>query len=214
MVTNRPDFSAFLAHFTRDGEPYGVKDEKNPTTQFKALDARERLVSILKSGVVKAGSLPWTGRYAVCFTECPWSSLLDHANQYSSFAIGFNKPLVFAAGGGPAYYVRADHWEKQEWEPHIKTFVTPFWPSYRPRTLRGNEHLSGKAIDYSHEREWRVPHDFTFELNQIEFVILPTYKDMAEFPKELKDAIGREKFILMEVYRNIERLWPVHNIDG
>jgi hypothetical protein len=214
MVTNRPDFSAYLAHFTRDGEPYGVKDEKNPTTQFKALNAGERLVSILKSGVVKAGSLPWTGRYAACFTECPWSSLLDHANQYSSFAIGFNKPLVFGAGGGPAYYVRADHWEKQEWEPHIKTFVTPFWPPYRPRTLRGNEHLGGKTVDYSHEREWRVPHDFTFELNQVEFVILPTYKDMAEFPRELKDAIGREKFILMEVYRNVERLWPVHNIDG
>ncbi len=214
MVTNRPDFSAYLAHFTRDGEPYGVKDEKNPTTQFKVLNAGERLVSILKSGVVRAGSLPWTGRYAACFTECPWSSLLDHANQYSSFAIGFNKPLVFAAGGGPAYYVRADHWEKQEWEPHIKTFVTPFWPLYRPGTLRGSERLGGKTVDYSHEREWRVPHDFTFELNQVEFVILPTYKDMAEFPKGLKDAIGREKFILMEVYRNVERLWPVHNIDG
>jgi hypothetical protein len=37
---------------------------------------------------------------------------------------------------------------------------------------------------------------------------------MAEFPKELKDAIGREKFLLMEVYRNVERLWPVHNIGG
>ena len=33
---------------------------------------------------------------------------------------------------------------------------------------------------------------------------------MAQFPKEFKDAIGRDKFILVDDYKNIERLWPVH----
>jgi len=33
---------------------------------------------------------------------------------------------------------------------------------------------------------------------------------MAKFPKELKDAIGREKFILLDVYKHIENLWPTH----
>ena len=214
MISSRPDFSSYLAHFTRDGEPYGHKDDQNPTNEFSPMSAEDRLISILKSGTIKAGSLPWVGRNAVCFTECPWSSLLDHAKQYSSYAVGFNKPRVFAAGGGPAYYVRADHWEKQEWDPHLKTFATPFWPHYRPKHLRNNDYLNGKTIDYSHEREWRVPHDFTFELGQVEFIILPTYKEMAAFPQELKDAIGREKFLLMEVYRNVEKLWPVHNIGG
>jgi hypothetical protein len=36
---------------------------------------------------------------------------------------------------------------------------------------------------------------------------------MAKFPQGLKNAIGREKFLLMEVYRTVEHLWPVHNID-
>lgn len=214
MPTNRPDFSNYLAHFARDGEPFGIKDPDNPANAFAKMNAGERLVSILKGGVVKASSMPWTGRKAVCFTECPWSSLLDHANRYSSYAVGFAKPHVFASGGGPVYYVRADHWEKQQWENHLRTFVTPFWPHYRAQTLKGNEYLGGKTVDFSHEREWRVPHDFTFGPAQIEFVIPPTYKDMAEFPKELKDVIGREKFLLMEVYRTVERLWPVHNIDG
>tara|TARA_R110002049_G_C9152382_1_gene560377 strand:+ start:599 stop:1237 length:639 start_codon:yes stop_codon:yes gene_type:complete len=210
----RPDFSKYLAHFTRDGEPFGNDDASNLVSTYKSMSAGERLISILKAGKITAGSLPWTGRNAVCFTECPWSSLLDHATQYSSFAVGFAKPRVFAAGGGPAYYVRADHWEKQEWEPHIKTFVTPFWPSYRSTAQKGSEYLNGKTIDYSHEREWRVPHDFIFSLNKVEFIILPTYEDMAAFPKELKDAIGREKFLLMEVYRNVEKLWPVHNVGS
>lgn len=57
-----------------------------------------------------------------------------------------------------------------------------------------------------------MPHDFGFEYDQIAFVIVDTYEDMAQFPKQLKDVIGREKFIIMDVYRNIEHLWPVHQI--
>lgn len=211
MIGNRPDFSQYLAHFTRDGAPYGGDDPTNPCNQFTQMTADERLVNILKSGTIKASKMPWTGRRAVAFTECPWSSLLDHAKQYSSHGIGFAKPRVFAAGGGPVYYVRADHYQKQDWVPDLHTFVTPFWPEYRPTTLKDPNYLS-KTVDYSHEREWRVPHDFSFKLSQVEFVILPTYKEMANFPQDLMDQIGRDKFLLMEVYRTVEHLWPVHNI--
>jgi Putative abortive phage resistance protein AbiGi, antitoxin len=178
---------------------------------FAKLSAGERLISILKAGVIVASNMPWTGRHAVAFTECPWSSLLDHAKRYSSFGVGFSKPRVFAAGGGPVYYVRADHYKKQKWVDDLHTFVTPFWPECRAAKLKDPGYLSG-TVDYSHEREWRVPHDFSFKLEQVEFVVLPTYKDMAKFPEDLKDAIGREKFLLMELYRTVERLWPVHNI--
>lgn len=186
--------SKFVAHFTKgEGDaPYN------------------NLVKILSEKNVKAGSLPWTGNPAVCFTECPWSSLLTHVDHYSSYGIGFTKAHVFAAGGGPAFYVRADLWDKQQWDNHIKTFVTPFWPPYRPKSEKFKKPLSGKTIDYAHEREWRVPHDFKFEHDQVQFVVLPGYEAMAKFPKELKDAIGREKFILLDVYKHIENLWPTH----
>jgi len=29
----------------------------------------------------------------------------------------------------------------------------------------------------------------------------------------LKDEIGRERFILMDIYRKIEELWPTHVMD-
>lgn len=188
----RPDPSDFLAHFTKGETAY------------------DSLISILNTRVIWAGQLPWVKRKGVCFTECPWSSLLAHAKQYSSYGIGFKKPRVFAAGGGPAYYVRADHFDKQQWENDLYTFVTPFWPAYRPAHLKDAQYLSGKTIDYAHEREWRIPHEFKFEYAHVEFVILETYDDMARFPKELKDAIGREKFILMDMYKKVEELWPTH----
>ncbi len=190
----RPDQSGYLAHFSSGEAAYN------------------NLVSILTEKTIRARELPWTKKPAVCFTECPWSSLLAHATHYSPFGIGFTKPHVFAAGGGPAYYVRADHFAKQTWDSHVYAFVTPFWPKYRPTKLKGKEILEGKNIDYAHEREWRVPHDFTFEYDKVEFVILNTYEDMAKFPKELKDQIGRDKFIFMEMYKKIEELWPTHII--
>ena len=192
---HRPDQSDYLAHFTKSENAY------------------DNIVSILQSKTLRAGIIPWAVRPATCFTECPWPSLIQHAKQYSPYGVGFTKPHVFAAGGGPVYYVRADHWKKQEWNSHIKTFVTPFWPEYRPASLKSQAQLGGQTIDYSHEREWRVPHDFTFELSEVAFVILKTYEDMAKFPKELKDAIGRHKFILMDIYENIEALWPMHKLE-
>ena len=73
------------------------------------------------------------------------------------------------------------------------------------------KHFScGHFADYSHEREWRVPHDFAFEHPQVEFVVVQRYEDMAKFPKPLKDAIGRDRFTLVEIYKNIETLWPTH----
>ena len=185
----------YLAHFTKD---------------TPLLDAYDALVNILTQHVIKAYTLPWTNNPAVCFTECPWPSLVAHAKHYAPYGIGFSKPHVFAAGGGPAYYVRADLWEKQEWADHVKTFVTPFWPAYRPDDLKSAKHLKGKTVDYSHEREWRVPHDFNFDCSQVEFIVMKNYEDMAKFPKKLKDEIGRNKFILLEIYENIERLWPTH----
>lgn len=43
-----------------------------------------------------------------------------------------------------------------------------------------------------------IPHDFTFRLDQVEFVIVDTYKDVAQFPRNIKNEIGREKFLIMK----------------
>ena len=89
-------------------------------------------------------------------------------------------------------------------------FATPFWPAYTPTALKKKFRPYDKIVDFSHEREWRIPHDFSFEYDQITFVVVNSYQDMAIFPKDLKDFIGREKFIMMDNYKKIEELWPIH----
>ena len=216
-MSNRPDISMYLAHFTSDGEPKGEHNEKSPAKEFSSMSAKDRLISILTEKKIRATQMPWTGAKAACFTECPWMSLLAHTQVYSPYGIGFKKKLVFSKHGAPALYMRTDTFHKskeelQTFSKYMWPLITPFSPAYRPSGMKKAKYDIG-LCDYTHEREWRVPRDFSFEYKDIEFVILNNYQDMAEFPKELKDAIGREKFILMDNYRLIERLWPVHRID-
>jgi hypothetical protein len=204
--TSRPDFSDYVAHFTKNGAPLRAKE--NPDDEaLRAVasgDAYERLVSILTAKKIIATPMPWTNKKAVAFTECPWGSMIDHARRYSPYGVGFTKAHLFAAGGGPAIYLRPDLHEKQEefkWSkkpdfhglhPDVYAFVTAFSPFYAPKAFKDlcRQNEWPVEVDYSHEREWRVPHDFTFEHDQVQFVVVNSYEDVARFPKELKDAIG------------------------
>ena len=192
---NRPDVSPYLAHFTSQKFPKGYKNKENPTNKFMYSTPEKRLISILTGKKIFASQVPWVGNHkAVCLTECPWTSLITHTEQYSSYGIGFKKEFVFSKGGGPVYYVRADMFNNQKWDP----------------TVLPTAKIT--KCDYTHEREWRVAADLDFEYSDIDFVVLPDYEAMARFPKQLKDDIGRGKFLLMENYKKIEELWPVHKL--
>jgi hypothetical protein len=215
----RPDFSDYVVHFTKKGPPLGLGVAKKPVDELKeiaALSAYDRLQAILEAGVVRATNMPHTDRPCVCFTECVWGSLLDHAERYSCYGIGFHKRLLFEQGGGPVFYMRQDLYEAQReaggFDDAVWPFVTPFVPTYAPDDHVEKYRAGRGPIDYSHEREWRVPGDFAFErAKDVSFVIVDTYLDEARLPRELKDAIGRENIILMDNYRKVNALWPWHH---
>lgn len=96
---SRPDVSFYLAHFTSTKFPKGYKDVDNPTNIYKHQTAISRLESILRNRTVYASTLPWTNKRAVCLTECPWTSLIEHTKQYSPYGLGFSKQFIFATGG-------------------------------------------------------------------------------------------------------------------
>ncbi len=214
----RPDFSQYVIHFTTSRKPCSAK-VNDATERGKVIvggTAYDRLVSILQGGEVWATPMPWTNKPAVCFTECTWASLLDHASRYSPFGIGFSKAFLFSREGGPAIYLRQDLFEAQVanrgFHDNVMAFITPFRPFYAPVAYRNRYYGTKKPVDYTHEREWRVPHDLAFRTTQVEFVIVDTYEDMAKFPKDIKDAIGRKKFIIMDEYRKVEQFWPTHRV--
>jgi hypothetical protein len=221
VTFSRPDFSLFVVHFTKDAAPISASQEGVDLGAITAMTAKERLFGILHDGCIKATRMPWTNRHAVCFTECTWPSLIGHAQRYSPYGIGFKKEFLFVAGGGPAFYMPPHLLERQKshvgagrvpFDSQLFAFITPFMPFYAAQSYK-DEHWNGKTpVDYSHEREWRVPHELTFTADRVQFVLVDTYEDMARAPTELKDMIGRENWIIMSVYRKIEEIWPIHQL--
>ena len=221
---NRPDFSNYVVHFTSDRPPLAAKEvEEEWLKAISEMSAYDRLATILETCMIRATPMPWTNATAVAFTECPWGSLLHHAGQYSAYGVGFEKGRLFAAGGAPAIYLRPDLYNRQAshakrghgedamaFHSSLWPFVTPFVPAYAPKRMTDSHWKGRKVVDYTHEREWRIPHDFSFKLSQVSFVVVDTYADVAKFPTEIKDAIGRDRFLIMDVYEQIERFWPTH----
>ena len=188
--------SNYVAHFTKS-------DENIQNDTMREDNAFDKLKSILRDRRINASEIQCEIRRtpvgeAACFTECPWASLLVHAENYSHFGVGFNKDRIFDSSGGPAYYVRPELLKEQSWHENLDVFTKPYDPSY-PET------------DFIHEREWRVPYGFDFKLKDISFLILPNYDRMDELLVEfenLKDEIGTDKFILTDMYHKIVDLWP------
>lgn len=205
----RPDQSLYLAHFTKDGKNYDSENHPN-NPSIDQMSAFERLVSILNQKKISASNLPWTNRPAVCFTEYPWGSLLRHADRYSPYGIGFSKKLIYSRKGNPVIYANPDLFHSQKWSDDVYPFVTPFVPAYASNTVKNR---FGKIVDFTHEREWRIPRDFGFQYTHIQFVVLKSVTDLQKFPSNLIEEIGIEKFVFMDTYKKIEELWPTHVME-
>ena len=107
-----------MAHFTK------------PINSNSKNTGLEVLTNNLKEKRLRTSKMPWTNTDAICFTECPWSSMPDHAAKYSPYGIGFTKEFIFNHGGNPVFYIRPELFNSQEWENDILRFMTPFVPKY------------------------------------------------------------------------------------
>lgn len=208
----RPDQSSYLAHFTKNGKEY-ISGAVHASPSPQQMSALEKLISILEGKCILATTMPWTNKKAICFTECPWGSLLRHADNYSPYGIGFTKKLIYSRNGNPVIYANPDMFDGQKWDPSVYPFVTPFVPVYAPDSKKNRPPFKGKFCDYTHEREWRLVKDFRFQYTYIQFVILNSYEDMDKIPAHVRGQIGENKFVFMETYKQIEKLWPTHIMD-
>jgi hypothetical protein len=164
----RIDLSHYLVHFTKaseSGDAYSV---------LKKI-LRER--RIIGSSKFRRG-----GQKCVCFTEAPLGSL-EHGlinsrdfSRYAPFGIQFSKEQIFALGGRPVIY-----------QPESEFLLLPETLAWRH--VRFELRASG-IVDFTWEREWRLPcEEMPFRERDVT-VVLPDEAYQRRFVEEME----RESF--------------------
>ena len=163
-VQKRADIVTRLTHLTRATDSMDALE-----VLLKILEDKKLIGSTTESGYI-VGKTP-----AVCLQETPLESLAEHILyenksfhsinkcdvRYSGVGIRFNKVFVYKSGGRPVIYDKTDY---------LKSILPEeqYW-----RIVNFDLDNKEKFIDWTHEREWRVPYELVFDYDKIE-LIFPT----------------------------------------
>ncbi|MGM0611782.1 MAG: DUF2971 domain-containing protein [Thermodesulfobacteriota bacterium] len=189
-MSDRQDLSSSLVHLTKSAEIDGK--------QYTAVDI---LLKILREQKI-FGSAPEKGfirgkRSAVCFQDAPLYSIAQNLkfekelsrehhtrHRYSGCGIVFSKYYLFQNGCRPVIYDRLEEGKKYIAESELYRLVS------------FDMTRTSYIIDWSHEREWRLPGDFEFRIDWAA-VLLETREDYREFIA--KSVNERNKEILENI---------------
>jgi hypothetical protein len=181
-IAQRSDLTVGLVHLTR------------PAKGMTSLDV---LVKILSEGKL-LGSDTSSGficgtRKAVCFQEAPIYSLAQNLyteqeyrvenpkakTRYLGFGLRFAKPFIFKKGGRPVVYDRTED---------AKKYLPPgeWW-----RIVNFDLNNKDAVIDWTHEREWRLPGDLAFKPSDVN-VLLPNENQYEQFIGKCKETMDGE----------------------
>lgn len=212
---NRPDLGNHVIHFTgrtrgpTPGCPQHIVD----------MQPEQRLAMILVSGVIHAFTPYGGSEPVVCLTESTSGgvSTVVADRDYMSCGIAFTKDRLFAAGGGPALYVRGDEWDEvNQMGRRTRARATRMWPG---AVLEEKDPIAYEVTSRSewlHEREWRVlgtgdPVGFHFTLADVAFIVVPEERFrpwMAAFLEEqhphLAEAFAATPLVIVRPDGSIE----------
>ncbi|MBA1220657.1 DUF2971 domain-containing protein [Pseudomonas fulva] len=158
---SRSDITGQVTHLTK-----GTEDEVAIEVLIKILRARVLIGSTTASGFI-VGNTP-----AVCFQEAPLYSICqncqyeakdaaenERAARYTAYGLMFQKDYIYNEGGRPVLY---------ENTKFAKTILPEdqWW-----RIVSFNLSNSDGIIDWTHEREWRMPNNFRFDISKATIIV-------------------------------------------
>jgi hypothetical protein len=188
--------TAVLSHLTKPKGRVETTDEHLVNEL-----ATENLLAILKGGILRgstrAGGFIVGDRPAVCFYDAPLLALAQNVRydvdaylnadgkaklRHCGAGLTFVKSSIYGSGGRPVIYDETET-------------AKQFLPADLHWRIVGYNPLRDPPVDWTHEREWRVPGDFDFRSEDFG-VLLPDAISFKYFmdscPQEL---IGRIRAI-------------------
>ncbi|WP_367567182.1 hypothetical protein [Lacrimispora sp.] len=159
-ITERHDMAARITHLTRGNDSNEAFDNL-----WKILIERKIQGSTTSSGFVVGN------KKAVCFQELPLTAISENLLyedflrkeggkvRYSPFGLRFNKRDVFCKGGRPVIY------------GDTVLLKTQLPSDEHWRIVKLDLDDINNVVDWSHEREWRIPEDYVFTYNRTEVIV-------------------------------------------
>lgn len=182
---HRMDISTRVTHLTK-----GENEEDAFFNLLSILKDKEIHGSTTESGFI-CGKIP-----AVCFQETPLCSIAENLQyeeyirkknfskiRYLGFGIRFSKRFIYRKGGRPVIYDDTDS---------VKDILPKdeYWRIVNLNLSNNN------IIDWTHEREWRIPQKLIFNYSNCE-IIVPSAKYYRRFIKYC--FINKEKEMLSKI---------------
>ena len=202
-ISRRSDISMGLVHLTKGNEKLNsFQVLMKILKEQKLIGSTNQTINGVLRGFI-CGNEP-----VVCFQDVPLFSLSEnilleqqiHSDtpkvpiRYTAFGLRFDKRYIFQKGGRPVIY------EKTE---VAKKFLPndEYW-----RIVKLDLDNVDNIIDWTHEREWRIKGDFSFDLNEVEILLSDQdsvnkfykyceKKDMLHIFKEIKGIITLKSLV-------------------
>lgn len=194
-IKSRTDITRLVTHLTKPKD-IDISNMNFSEINIKAVD---NLIKILKDKKINGsttssgfivGSTP-----AVCFQDAPLSGLIQnilYENErrkndtteklrYCGTGLSFLKPFIFKKGGRPVIYDQTSK-AKKSLPPSEYWKIVNFDLSKR-----------SQYIDWSHEREWRLPNELIFDYRNVHVILYDpeSYKYFIQnCPKSILESIG------------------------
>lgn len=155
-ISERADMAARITHLTR-----GNDSDEAFETLWKIL-IEKKLTGSGNAGFINGK------RRAVCLQELPLSAIaenlkyeksLNDKTRYSPFGIRFHKGFIYRQGGRPVIYEDKDTMKA----------LLPEEEYWRIVDLKLADIEA--YVDWTHEREWRVPNELDFNYGHIEVIV-------------------------------------------
>lgn len=155
-ISERTDMVARITHLTRG------KDSEEAFENLWKIVLDKKLNGSGNSGFINGT------RKAVCLQELPLSAIAENLMyektlgdkiRYSPFGVRFHKGFIYKQGGRPVIYE----------DKNIMKDLLPEDEYWRIVDLKLADIEA--YVDWTHEREWRVPEELNFNYGNIEVIV-------------------------------------------
>ena len=189
-IRSRADMASRLAHLTKG------KSDKQAYDNLWIILTECKLRGSGNSGFINGK------QKAVCLQELPLSAIaenllyedeLNSKIRYSPFGIRFTKQFIYKHGGRPVIYEDKNLMKKMLPEDE-------YW-----RIVDLDLNNPEAFVDWTHEREWRVPGDLKFKYSDIEIIV----KNGLYYRKLINRCIEEER---LDILRDIHGIITLNSV--